>query len=450
MYMKLCKKKSFIAASTLALALTVPTVFNPMVNEVNAETLQQELRTPVYTVAAVKTFKDVPTTHTYFEIINEMVNKGIITGYEDGTFKPNQMISRQHAAVLVSRATDLKPTVPYQQYRDIPPTHVYHDQIKELQMAGIFEVDSRRFFNPTQNMTRGEMAKALAIAFNLDIPEKVTEQTFKDIPKLHQYAPYIEAIYKAGITTGFEDGTFRSAEPLSRMHYAVFMYRAMNNIGLPTEEDKKIEDDSDLIMLNTSDEIAKQLITIYKENEDVFLERKPFNVNSFKNHPISLKIYEEGLNELRPLGLKIQPMGGLAYTSQLQVTREGYKNPSPRLMNVMLFFIGDGEDMGKINFDYREKDAEQLAQAWLRIAYPEKFVQILSPMISEKAEEARRNVNNVGFSNIELIYIDGYEIQIGVNAAREEFILHVRKPQYQCLQFNGIRCEKYDFANPLY
>ena len=449
MYMKLCKKKSFIAASALALALTVPTVFNPMVNEVNAQTLQQELRTPVYTVAAVKTFKDVPTTHSYFEIINEMVNKGIITGYEDGTFKPNQMISRQHAAVLVSRATDLKPTVPYQQYRDIPPTHVYHDQIKELQMAGIFEVDSRRFFNPTQNMTRGEMAKALAIAFNLDIPEKVTEQTFKDIPKLHQYAPYIEAIYKAGITTGFEDGTFRSAEPLSRMHYAVFIYRAMNNIGLPTQEEKK-NDDSDLVIFNTSDEIANELISIYKENEDVFTERKPFNVNSFKLYPMSLKIYQEGLEELRSLGLKIQPMGGYDYNSQIQVTKEGYKHPATRLGTAMLLFISNGEDMGKINFDYREKDAELLAQAWLKIAYPEKFVQILSPMISEKAEEARKNVNNKQFANMELIYIDNKEIQIGVNPAKEEFILHVRKPQYQCLQFNGIRCEKYDFANPLY
>ncbi|MBB5149092.1 S-layer homology domain-containing protein [Ureibacillus thermosphaericus] len=448
--MKLCKKKSFIAASALALALTVPTVFNPMVNEVNAETLQQELRTLVYTVAAVKTFKDVPTTHTYFDIINEMVNKGIITGYEDGTFKTNQMISRQHAAVLVSRATDLKPTVPYQQYRDIPPTHVYHDQIKELQMAGIFEVDSKGFFNPTQNMTRGEMAKALAIAFNLDIPAKVTKQTFKDIPMEHPFASYIEAIQKAGITTGFEDGTFRPAEPLSRMHYAVFMYRAMNNIGLPTEEDEKIEDDSDLIMLNTSDEIAKQLIAIYKENQDVFTERKPFLVNSFDLNPKSLKIYQEGLDELRSLDLKIQPMTGFAYAHEIQVTREGYKNPIKRLQNVMLYFIGHGEDMGKINFDYREKDAEQLAQAWLKIAYPKKFVDILSPMIAEKAEEARINRNDVFFENMELIYIDGYEIQIGVNQLKEEFIMHVREPQYKCLEMDGIRCKKHDYANPLW
>ncbi|WP_342581478.1 S-layer homology domain-containing protein [Ureibacillus sp. FSL W7-1570] len=445
------KRNKVMLVSALALALTSSSLmFTTNTIEANAKLInQQAVATPAQTVAASKNFKDVPKTHEYYEIIQEMTQKGIINGYEDGTFKPNQMISRQHAAVLISRAVDLKPIVPYKQYRDIPTTYIYHDNIKELQMAGIFEVDSRGFFYPKQNMTRGEMAKALAIAFDLDIPKEVTKQTFKDIPILHQYAPYIEAIYKAGVTTGFEDGTFRADQPLSRMHYAVFMYRAMNKIGLPTNEERN-QDDSDLITMNTSEEIANKLINIYKENQDVFTERKPFNVNSFKLDPMSLRIYEEGLEELRSLGLKIQPMGGLAYTSQLQVTRENYKNPSPRLMNVMLFFIGDGEDMGKINFDYREKDAEQLAQAWLRIAYPEKFVQILSPMISEKAEEARRNVNNVGFSNIELIYIDGYEIQIGVNAAREEFILHVRKPQYQCLQFNGIRCEKYDFANPLY
>lgn len=205
--MKKRKKLTLLTTSALALALATPTL-NPAVAEASTKVpVQQEVA--IQKLAAVKTFKDVPKSHMYYDIIQEMVKDGIINGYEDGTFKPNQMISRQHAAVLVSRATNLKETVPYKAFKDIPTNHTYYEQIKELQMAGIFEADSNGRFNPTKEMTRGEMAKALAIAFDLEIPDKVTKQRFKDVPTSNKYAPYIEAIFQADVTTGYEDGTFK-------------------------------------------------------------------------------------------------------------------------------------------------------------------------------------------------------------------------------------------------
>lgn len=48
-------------------------------------------------------------------------------------------------------------------------------------MAGIFAVDSNGNFNSKEKMTRGDMAKALAIAFGLDIPNQVSTSSFKDV-----------------------------------------------------------------------------------------------------------------------------------------------------------------------------------------------------------------------------------------------------------------------------
>lgn len=62
-------------------------------------------------VESTTAFSDVPKTHTYYNVINTMEAQGIISGYADGTFKPNELITRQHAALLINNAVDLPQTV---------------------------------------------------------------------------------------------------------------------------------------------------------------------------------------------------------------------------------------------------------------------------------------------------------------------------------------------------
>lgn len=51
-------------------------------------------------------FSDVSSTNPYIADIQKAAAAGIITGYEDGTFKPNSPITRQHMAVMLNRAID--------------------------------------------------------------------------------------------------------------------------------------------------------------------------------------------------------------------------------------------------------------------------------------------------------------------------------------------------------
>ncbi len=48
-------------------------------------------------------FKDVPETHWAYKAIEELTEEGILTGYEDGTFKPDQPVTRAEVAAIVSR-----------------------------------------------------------------------------------------------------------------------------------------------------------------------------------------------------------------------------------------------------------------------------------------------------------------------------------------------------------
>lgn len=224
------KKKVLVATMTAALAL--PLLTSPIPTNVLAEGGQVQATQPlqVANVQVKAPFKDVGKNHPYYDIIHEMRDQGIINGYPDGTFKPNQTISRQHAAVLVARALKvnnlelepLKKVVP--QPKDLPKTHPYHEEIMMLMKAGLLEADRNGNINPNKPLTRGEMAKILATAFQLEVK---ADYIFEDVVGTG-YEEYIKALYSNGVTTGYEDYTFRVDESLTRAHYAVFMYRAMN------------------------------------------------------------------------------------------------------------------------------------------------------------------------------------------------------------------------------
>lgn len=53
-------------------------------------------------------FTDVADTHWAAKAIDELSEKGIINGYDDGTFRPDEPISRAEVAVMISRALEVK------------------------------------------------------------------------------------------------------------------------------------------------------------------------------------------------------------------------------------------------------------------------------------------------------------------------------------------------------
>lgn len=199
------KTKRTVAGLLLAVTVTASSVLAPM------------------GASAAKGFSDVSYQNPYYGAISEMTEKKIISGYEDGTFKPNQIINRKQAAALVNRAVSLPRNTSFSAPKDLSVNNPYYSDIKKLMEAGVLKADSKNNIRPNAALTRGEMAKILTVAFDLDTsgpnPLKGVSSSIK---------PYVTALYNSGVTTGFEDGTFKENQSLSRVHYAAFMHRAMN------------------------------------------------------------------------------------------------------------------------------------------------------------------------------------------------------------------------------
>ena len=411
-------KKLFLSA--LAATMVIPAIVVPAIGgQAEATTLKAN-------------FTDVAKGSAYFSIIHEMRDKGVITGYEDGTFKPLQAVSRKHVAVLLARALPLKPIREGKEFSDVPKTHPYHDEIQKMYRAGIVD-GSQGKFNPEQPLSRVQMAKILDLAFNLNV-----KSTFKfpDVPANHWGNEHVQALYSNGITTG-DNGLFKPNAPVTRQHYAVFLHRALNldtdiqptPIPEPTEPTEP-----EVVIPDETLDLIEQLDKVVKTNEDLFIDgAKPFNELAILYNPISAKFYLEGLDVVRANKMQIytgREGWGPEFDkldSTIRLTSSGYTNPTPRLGKSEFLFVPSNEDNeGSFSYDFRSDKALNVAEEWMEIGFPH-LADKLIPMMKTKVMDARQQEKNGTFlPNDEVLIYEGYRIIIGVDSFYEDMNVQMK------------------------
>lgn len=184
------------------------------------------LFTPATNVGAAKKFKDVPDHHWAAEQIYYFAKKGVINGFNDGAFRPNQKITRAEAAIMLARGLKLDTkNITKVDYKDISPSHFAYKEIAAITNKGIMKGNHGKF-NPNAPLTRAEMAIILTNAFDFKGNQS---SSFKDVSKDYYAYRYIDAIYTNKITLGYKDHTFKPNLPTTRAQFAVFLGNAINN-----------------------------------------------------------------------------------------------------------------------------------------------------------------------------------------------------------------------------
>ncbi|MFJ7951291.1 S-layer homology domain-containing protein [Lysinibacillus sp. NPDC096418] len=169
-------------------------------------------------------FSDVQVDHWAGEMIYDFVKRGYITGYSDSTFRPNEPITRQHVALILTRVFQLSPKKEALAFKDIPTNHPYYGVITLVQQAGLFEGNNGNF-NPNANMTRAQIAKVLAIELNLPV---ANTPIFRDVLPTHWAYNYINALAVNDISLG-DNGYFKPEASLTRAQFVALLYRALNH-----------------------------------------------------------------------------------------------------------------------------------------------------------------------------------------------------------------------------
>jgi len=172
-------------------------------------------------------FTDIPSTNKYFSIIKYLYDREVIAGYADGTYRPANTLKRIDAALLLVRSLKLDTTnIQDINFVDVPKTYRFYKEVAAITNAGIISgKQNGTLFDPNAPLTRAEMAVILQKGFKL---QGSTETPFTDVPEQSFAYEAISSLYANKITEGY--GTlYKPADTVTRIQYALFLYRALQN-----------------------------------------------------------------------------------------------------------------------------------------------------------------------------------------------------------------------------
>lgn len=237
--------------------------------------------TLVYSASAA-TFEDVPTTKYSWAVdaISSMSEKGIIKGYEDGTFKPERTVTKLESLVLTARVLGFDApeneallNAAIEAYGEEVSRYKLNygqDEISYLIIKNIISIDELEDYigenKASSGMKRYEIAVLLTKALDADEDVSkivITSLEYADATEIPASAKkYVEYVTNNGIMNGMEDNKFSPNTDVTRAQAAVLFNKILNitkytyNSGLA----ESIDLDSKIIKIKNDDEVLEYTI----------------------------------------------------------------------------------------------------------------------------------------------------------------------------------------------
>jgi len=161
-------------------------------------------------------FIDVPPGSTFYPYIKCLVCRGIVSGYPDGTFRPNANVTRGQIAKIVSNAAGFTEPPVGQTFEDVPPGSAFYDYVERLASRGLVSgyqcggpgepcgPGNLPYYRPNDSSTRGQIAKIVSNAAGFNDPP--AGQLFQDVPPGSPFYDYAQRLASRGIMQGYSCG----------------------------------------------------------------------------------------------------------------------------------------------------------------------------------------------------------------------------------------------------
>lgn len=148
-----------------------------------------------------------------------------IVGYEDGTVRPNGQITRAEAVTIFFRLMDETSRTRYwsttNPFRDVNKDNWFNTAVSTMYQAGVI-VDSKTTFRPNEPITRTELAVMAAQFTGKTVYRSCS---FKDVDNKYWAADEIALVETMGWINGYEDGTFRPNNTITRAETVAIINR---------------------------------------------------------------------------------------------------------------------------------------------------------------------------------------------------------------------------------
>ena len=190
------------------------------------------------TASFAANFNDLSQASWAKTMIGEWSSRGIVSGYPDGTFRPNNNITRAEFATLVQKAFELE-SVEKAQFQDVSSDAWYYSAVGTLASLGVVGGYEDGTFRPNGFITRAEAAAIMTNLNNLSQnPEAV--KVFTDHNAIASWAKgHVGAAAEAKFMSGYPDGSFRASNTITRAESVA----TLNNVIGPVAPVEVVSED---------------------------------------------------------------------------------------------------------------------------------------------------------------------------------------------------------------
>jgi hypothetical protein len=179
-------------------------------------------------------FSDVPATYWGYDAIISLASRGIISGYPDGTFRPDAYISRAEFSAMLAKALGLNTSGTTGTFTDVTAYDWYYGSVNAAASADLVSGIGDKLFAPNAMITREQMAVAVTKALGSKTPAtNGTElNAFIDGSAVSSWAKSgVDESVKAGIVIGMTADTLAPLAEATRAQEAAMIYKMLAFLG---------------------------------------------------------------------------------------------------------------------------------------------------------------------------------------------------------------------------
>lgn len=185
--------------------------------------------------SAQANFSDVSLGYWARPFIEKLAEENVIKGFPDGTFKPDQPVTRAQFAAIVRQAFDRESTRQYRGFADVPTNHWAQPAIDKAYSTRFMSGYPGNLFQPNQRIPKVQALVSLASGLELE-PDAPTDEvlaTFRDAADIPGYADKgVTAATEAGLVVNYPNANFLNPnQQATRAEIAAFVYQALVDQG---------------------------------------------------------------------------------------------------------------------------------------------------------------------------------------------------------------------------
>jgi hypothetical protein len=189
--------------------------------------------------AQTTSFSDVSSSYWAASFISELSQRDIIAGFPDGTFRPDEPVTRAQFAAMIRKAFNRSQERSAINFVDVPSSYWASSAIQEAYTTGFLAGYPGNVFRPNQNIPRVQVLVSLANGLDYSVStevETILQQYYSDAAEVPSYArSSVAAATDKQIVVNYPNiRLLNPNEVATRAEVAAFIYQALVSSGQAT------------------------------------------------------------------------------------------------------------------------------------------------------------------------------------------------------------------------